>query len=107
MTTSPSAGETAPPAPSPIVGVFGAAFNANRELLLIQRADMPLWCLPGGVMSAGESVEQALRRECLEEVGIELRIDRLLGIYSDPERHLFRFRSGVVKHFVTMVFVGT
>jgi 8-oxo-dGTP diphosphatase len=42
--------------------------------------------LPGGFVEAGETVEEAVVRETLEETGLRTRVVRLLGVYSDPKR---------------------
>jgi len=56
-------------------------------LILIQRLNPPHGlALPGGFVDIGESVEDALKREMLEEVSLHVEIESLLGIYSDPKR---------------------
>jgi ADP-ribose pyrophosphatase YjhB (NUDIX family) len=51
---------------------------------------MGCWSFPSGFVDAGEVVEDAAMRECLEETGLEVSIDRLLGVYSTPgERVIF------------------
>lgn len=44
------------------------------------------WALPGGFVEYGERVELAAAREALEETGIKVKLDGLLGVYSDPDR---------------------
>jgi 8-oxo-dGTP diphosphatase len=59
----------------------------NRPIVLIERANPPYgWAIPGGFVDLGEIVEQAAVREAQEEVGLEVRLIALLGIYSDPVR---------------------
>jgi ADP-ribose pyrophosphatase YjhB (NUDIX family) len=90
-----------------IIGVHAAILTATCELLLVERADLPFWCLPGGLMSLGESVVDAVARECAEEIGVAIRVERLVGIYSDPSQHLFRLRNGHIKQFVSLVFAAS
>lgn len=87
-----------------LVGVFGAILDDQARVLLVERADLDMWCLPGGLLEVGESVTAAVVRECAEEIGLEVRVERMVGVYSDPARHLFRYKSGMMKHFVTIVF---
>ncbi|AHE99131.1 NUDIX domain-containing protein [Thioalkalivibrio paradoxus] len=57
------------------------------RVLLIERRNPPFgWALPGGFVDEGETVEQAARREAREETALEVRLECLLGLYSDPER---------------------
>ena len=68
-------------------------------LVLIERRNPPLgWALPGGFVDVGERVGEALKREMLEEIMLEVEIEKFLGLYSDPDRDS-RF------HTVTSVFV--
>ena len=56
----------------PLPGV-GALIFKRRKILLCQRAGNPLkgwWSLPGGLVETGESLEDAVRREVLEETGL-------------------------------------
>ena len=60
------------------------AIKQAHQVLLIQRADVPVWGLPGGAVDAHESIAQAAVREAFEETGLEVKLDRLIGIYSRP-----------------------
>ena len=55
------------------------------RVLLTQRQDNGLWCLPGGIMHPGESVGEAVVREVQEETGLTVRPVHLIGVYSDPD----------------------
>ena len=57
------------------------------RVLLIQRRNPPHgWALPGGFVDTGEAVEHAAVREAREETGLEVVLETLLGVYSDPGR---------------------
>src|SRR5271154_3552096 len=59
---------------APIVGV-GAVIIHENQVLLIQRGQEPLkgeWSLPGGALELGETLQQGIRREVLEETGLEV-----------------------------------
>lgn len=56
----------------------------GRELLLQRRRDSGLWADHGGCVEVGERVEDAARRELLEETGLTAGALELQGVYSGP-----------------------
>ena len=52
------------------------------QVLLVRHTYQPLWYLPGGGVHKHETLEQALKRELAEEIGAELGMLDLLGVYS-------------------------
>jgi 8-oxo-dGTP diphosphatase len=65
-------------------------YNENeifQGIVLIQRKNPPLGlALPGGFVDVGETVEHAVVREMKEEISLDVKIVKLLGVYSDPKR---------------------
>jgi len=73
---------------SPIfrIGVYALIFDDEGRVLLGHRRDVDWWNLPGGGMEAGETVDEALCREVREETGLEIEVERLVGVYSKPQK---------------------
>lgn len=71
----------------PVVGICAAARTREGQWLLVRRTDSGDWALPGGTLEWGETLRNGLRRELLEEAGVEdVELGELLGVYSDPDR---------------------
>ena len=59
----------------------------GRPIVLIERLNPPHgWAIPGGFVDIGERLEAAAVREALEETALEVELQALLGLYSDPAR---------------------
>ncbi len=64
----------------PCVGAV--VFDEAGRLLLVKRANPPakgMWSLPGGRLEVGETAEQGVVREVLEETGLVVRVEREVG----------------------------
>jgi 8-oxo-dGTP diphosphatase len=99
MTPGPS---TQPPERLPRVGSAVVVTN-GQSILLGVRAKEPnrgKWVLPGGKIEPFESIEEAAKREVLEETGLEIKVTGQLGaleIINPPEEHrLIVFSSAEV-----------
>ena len=56
------------------------------KVLLIQRNNQVgygLWSMPGGYVDRGEVVEEAAAREVEEETGLQVEVQRLVGLFSE------------------------
>lgn len=60
-----------------------AVIVRGDEVLLQVIGAQDYWCLPGGRVDFGESGEEAMRREIIEEIGQEPRIERLLWVVEN------------------------
>ena len=71
-------------------------------VVLIKRGHEPFkgsYALPGGFVDQNETVEEACRRETLEETGLVVENLRMVGVYSDPARDTLR-------HTIAVAFVA-
>jgi ADP-ribose pyrophosphatase YjhB (NUDIX family) len=85
------------------LGCSAAIFDKDGRILLTRRADNGQWCLPGGRMESGESAAEACEREVWEETGLNVRVKRLVGIYSHPDQ-LVVYPDGNKAHIVALHF---
>ncbi len=88
---------------SPVVGVGGVIVRDGR-VVLVKRAHEPRrgeWSLPGGRVELGETLVDAVRREVLEETGLEVEVGALVELFDRVHR-----REGRVQyHFVIADFL--
>jgi ADP-ribose pyrophosphatase YjhB (NUDIX family) len=84
---------------APVVGV-GAVIIHDNQVLLIQRGQEPLkgeWSLPGGALELGETLEQGIQREVLEETGLEVEPLKIIEVFD----RIVRDEAGAVRfHYV-------
>lgn len=78
------------------------------RVVLERRADCGWWCLPGGKMDPGETLEQCAAREALEETGLRVRLEQFLGVFSDPTRRTVRYPdNGDLRQLVDAAWLAT
>ena len=85
--------------PAPTVDVI---LQRDSKVLMIRRKKDPFkgqLALPGGFVNEGETLEDAMKREAMEETSLEVEPIDILGAYSDPKRD-------PRKHIMSVVFVG-
>lgn len=63
-----------------------ALIRVHKSLILVQKRDTGEWSLPGGRTKRGESAEEALRREVLEETGLEALSLSLAGVLERSDK---------------------
>jgi 8-oxo-dGTP diphosphatase len=68
--------------------VAGVIVDDEGRALIIQRRDNGQWEPPGGILEHGETVDEGLRREVLEETGLVVEPGRLSGIYQNMQRNI-------------------
>ncbi|MTI45938.1 NUDIX domain-containing protein [Roseibium hamelinense] len=84
------------------------AFILKADKLLVQEKRHPIkghyYTLPGGKQDPGESLVDALHRECLEEIGAHITIDRLIHVAE-----VFRLKTNPVirAHQLDFVFAAS
>ena len=79
---------------SKLVGAASIIFNQENKILLVKHS-YGKWDLPGGKSEDNESAEQTAIREVDEEVGLNVKINKLTGVYYVPtyDMHHFVFIS--------------
>jgi 8-oxo-dGTP diphosphatase len=85
----------------PVVGVGAVVLDGDR-VLLIKRGHAPLkgqWCLPGGGVETGETLEQAVAREVLEETGLTVEVGPIVEVLD----RISRDADGRVEHHFVLV----
>ncbi len=88
----------------PIAAVGGVIVEGNN-VLLIRRAKEPSigdWSIPGGAVELGEKLTAALRREILEETGLQVRVGKIIEVL---DRILPDSKGNVEYHYVLVDFV--
>ncbi len=70
---------------SPVPAVAGIVFDPEGRVLLVERGKEPAkgkWSFPGGAVILGETLEEAVKREILEETGIDVKVGPLIEASS-------------------------
>jgi len=86
--------------PLPLVGVTAIVFQDER-VLLGKRADNGAWQAVSGIVDPGEEPADAAARECLEEAGIVVRVERLALVHQLPR---ITYSNGDQVDYLDLVF---
>lgn len=79
--------------------------DGMNRVLLQRRGDDNNWCIPGGGMDLGETVEETAKREVYEETGLIIKEMKLFNVYSgESQYHIYP--DGNEFYFVNVVYVS-
>jgi len=88
-----------------MVGAAILVLDSAERLLMLKRSDSGCWGLPGGATEPGEVVEDAAKRETLEEAGIEVGEMSLFNVFSGQEL-FYRYPNGDEVYNVTIIYLS-
>ncbi|RED40490.1 NUDIX hydrolase [Paenibacillus sp. VMFN-D1] len=75
-----------------LIGSAAIILDAEGRVLLVKHSyGKHNWDLPGGKAEENESAQETAKREVFEEVGMEVLIGNLTGIYYDPDYDIHHF----------------
>ncbi|MGQ9469065.1 MAG: NUDIX hydrolase [Nitrososphaerales archaeon] len=92
----------------PMVGV-GAFIEKNGSVLLVKREHEPgkgKWSLPGGLVNLGERINDAIKREVEEEVGLKVDVVKIVDVFDSivyDDKDKIRFHYVIVGFMVKVV----
>ena len=73
--------------PTHIVSAGAIVLNERGEVLLIRDDRRGSWTFPGGIIEEGEGVLDGVKREVLEETGIEVEVGELICVTSNTSKY--------------------
>ncbi|WP_054958513.1 NUDIX hydrolase [Paenibacillus dakarensis] len=83
---------------SKLIGAASIIFDSEERILLVKHSyGRNNWDLPGGKAELNESAEETAAREALEEIGVQITVGEISGIYYDPiyDMHHFVFLARI------------
>ena len=88
----------------PLIAV-GVLVIDKDKALIIKRGEEPnkfLWSIPGGLVEIGEELEEAAIREVKEEMGINIKIEKMIGIFNCINRN----KNEIKYHYVIIDYIA-
>lgn len=85
-----------------LIPAVAAVLRDERGRVLLQRGHHGEWSLPAGAVEPGESPAQAVAREVHEETGLEVRVDRVLGVVGGAAYRITYPNGDRVEYVVTV-----
>jgi ADP-ribose pyrophosphatase YjhB (NUDIX family) len=95
------------PVANSIVPAAACVIVEDNRLLLVKRQDNDYWTMPGGTIEFGESLEECAIREIKEETGLEVRLEEIIKIYSDPNVKIAYLDGEVRQEFTVLYYAST
>jgi len=89
-----------------LTGVSACIFDEQGRVLLARHVDSGIWALPGGAVEPDEDPAAAVAREAREELGIEVALQGLLGVYGGPQFRV-AYPNGDLVSYVAIVYACT
>jgi len=86
--------------------VVGIIRNEGNEILFGRKHNEDVWGLIAGAIEIGETPSVAVCREVLEETGLIVRPERIIGVFGG-EKHRFTYSNGHKVEYMTIVFECT
>ena len=86
-----------------LTGVSACIFDEAGRVLLAHHVDSRIWALPGGAVEPDEDPAAAVAREAREELGIEVTLHGLIGVYGGPEFRV-SYPNGDLVSYVAIVY---
>ena len=84
-----------------ILPAVSAIILNEKEILMQRRSDTKKWCIISGHVEFGESVEEAIVREVMEETNVHCQVTRLIGVYSSPAYTTYYHADRTVQYVVS------
>jgi ADP-ribose pyrophosphatase YjhB (NUDIX family) len=85
------------------VGCGAIIVDLYGRILLQRRTDLDIWGIPGGILELGETFEDTVKREVLEETNLSIKNFKLFGIYSG-EKGFAQYGNGDRVFSVQIIF---
>lgn len=85
------------------VGCGAIIVDKFGRILLQRRTDLDIWGIPGGILELGETFEDTVKREVLEETKLSINSVKLFGIYSG-EKGFAQYGNGDKVFSVQIIF---
>ena len=84
-----------------ILNASGGIIVKDNKILLQKRSDNGKWGLFGGIMEMDETFQECAKREIKEEIGLDVNLDYLIGIYHNFDAS---WPSGDKAHCICVVY---